>query len=79
MASKRKRILKYLYQRIARDPLSYNPNWKWEWLPKEVRENFDLIRPKLKEWENKGYIELVESEDIAMIIKCVPPIDSLND
>lgn len=79
MANKRKRILNLLYQRISHDPLSYNPNWKWDWLPSEVRENYDLIRPKLQEWEKDGYIELVEGEEIAMIIKRVPPANSLND
>lgn len=79
MASKRKRILKLLYQRISHDPLSYDPNWKWEWLPADVRDNFELIKPKLKEWEKEGYIELVESEEIVMIIKSVPPLNSIND
>lgn len=79
MASKRKRILKLLYQRISHDPLSYNPHWKWEWLPSSVRDNFELIKPKLKEWEKDGYIELVEDKEVVMIIKSVPPLNTLDD
>ena len=73
MGNKKKRILKLLYQRMSHDPHSYNPNWKWEWLPKEVRENYTLIRPKLKEWEEIGYIELIEHDDVFIRIIEVPP------
>lgn len=74
MTRKRNRLLKILHQRISHDPLSYNPVWKWEWLPAEVRDNFELIKPKLVEWEKEGYIELKEDKEIVFVIKRVPPM-----
>lgn len=75
MSNKKKnRIIKNLYTMISYDPIGSNPNWKWEWLPDEIKENYHLVRNKLIEWDEAGYIELIENEEVWFKLLSIPPL-----
>lgn len=68
-----KRIINYLYNLIKHDFGFYNPKWKWDLLPNDIKDNYDLIEHKLLEWQEKGYIKiLIENDEKFIEIISVP-------
>ncbi len=67
MASKRKKIIQHLHKCIKHDFGFYNPEWKWDSLPENIRDNYDLIENTLLEWKQKEFIDLYEKEGIKYI------------
>ncbi len=76
MSSKRNKILQNLIKCITHDFGFYNPIWKWSSLPKDISENYTLIENDLKIWEEKGYIKILEKDNIKYIeIKEIPKLE----
>lgn len=67
MASKKNKIIKHLHKCIEHDFGFYNPEWKWNSLPKNIKDNYDLIEDTLLEWKQKEYIDIYEKEGIKYI------------
>ena len=65
MASVRKKILQLIIGYFYFDDLAYHPLWKWNWniWPKYFKDNYPKIRPTLFQWQEKGYITLIEDDD----------------
>jgi len=67
MASKKKKIIQHLRKCIEHDYGFYNPEWKWDSLPEDIRENYNLVESTLLEWKQKGYIDLYTKDNIKYI------------
>ncbi|WP_010183032.1 hypothetical protein [Aquimarina agarilytica] len=67
MPSKRKKIVQHLHKCIKHDFGFYNPEWKWDSLPDDIRDNYDLIKNTLDKWENDGCIEVYSKDNIRYI------------
>ncbi len=57
MASQKK-IIHQLIKCIEHDFGFYNPEWKWDSLSDNIRNNYPLIENTLNEWKQKGYIDI---------------------
>lgn len=67
MASKKNKIIKLLHKCIEHDFGFYNPEWKWNSLPENIKDNYDLIEDTLLEWKQKEYIDIYEKEGVKYI------------
>jgi len=77
MASKRKKILEQLVKCIKHDFGFYNPTWKWNSLPENIRDNYTIIEKDLLLWKEKGYIDLYTKNEMLYIkIFEVPTIEN---
>jgi hypothetical protein len=57
----------------------YNSIWKWDDLPILINENYELLKPILQKWEEKGYIRVFEQAEERMIeIKSIPGDSFIN-
>jgi len=65
---KKQKLIDIILQNICHDKYAYDPNWKWEWLPVSIKENYSKIRPVLLDWQSKGYIKLVEDEEHIFLV-----------
>ena len=75
MASRKEKVIEQLIKCIEHDFGFYNPIWKWNSLPKNIRNNYDLIEEKLLIWEREGYISMFKENDILyMRINKVPQV-----
>ncbi len=65
MASARKKILQLIINYFYFDDLVYHPYWKWSWniWPQNFKEIYPKIRPTLLQWQEKGYITLIEDDE----------------
>jgi hypothetical protein len=63
----KKKIVKILVDLIRHDFGFYNPVWKWNDLPGLINENYELLKPILQEWEEKGHIRIFEKDGERMI------------
>ena len=61
--SKKSNIIKYLTSFIAHDFGAYSPIWKWDDLPDDIKDNYELIKDKLNKWEENGYVRIFDNED----------------
>lgn len=63
MTDIRKRSLKNIVDDLYHDIYGRNPTRSWHVLGKLVKENYPKIRPTLLQWQEKGYITLIEDDD----------------
>ncbi len=58
---------------VAHDFGAYNPIWKWNDLPEPLNESYDILEPKLVEWEKKGHLKIyVENGERMVEIISIP-------
>lgn len=68
-----KKLIKFLTDNIRHDFGFYNPKWKWKNLPPPLNTSYEILYPKLLEWQQKGYIKLYEEKgEIIMEILEIP-------
>ena len=65
---KTKNIIKIIIDNICHDKYSYNPKWKWEWLPNVVKENYNKVLPILLKWEERGFIKLINDDENIFLV-----------
>lgn len=68
MASVRKKSLKLIIEDLYHDIYGRNPKRSWYVLGKLVKDNYLKIRPTLLQWQDKGYITLIEDDDNIFIL-----------
>lgn len=65
---KRNKVIEIIINYIYHDNIylmSPIVDWKLlDVLNKHIKDNYQKIKPILLEWQQKGYIELIENEDI---------------
>lgn len=70
---KKKKLVAFLINLIRHDFGFYNPIWKWNLLPTEIRDNYELLEEKLNEWQQKGHIRVfIENGERMLEIISVP-------
>ena len=68
-----KNLINFFINLIRHDFGFYNPIWKWNELPEPLNTSYDLLKPKLKEWEEKGHIKVYEESGERMLeIRSIP-------
>ena len=71
--SQKQKTIDFFVSFIAHDFGAYNPVWKWSELPEPLNTSYDLLKPKLKEWEDKGHIRVYKENGERMLeIKSIP-------
>jgi len=64
---KKKKLIEFFINFIRHDYGFYNPIWKWNSLPKQIKDNYDLLQDKLQEWEEKGHVKVFMIDGEIMI------------
>lgn len=64
---KKKNLIKFFINLIRHDFGFYNPIWKWNDLPDPLNRSYEILEPKLKEWQEKGYIKVYEENGERML------------
>jgi hypothetical protein len=72
---KRNKVIKFFISFIAHDFGAYSAIWKWRDLPEPLNVSYELIRDKLKEWQEKGHIRIYEENGERMIEIISIPIE----
>jgi hypothetical protein len=62
MASVIKKSLKFIIEDLYHDIYGRNPRRSWHVLGKLIKSNYPKIRPTLLQWQEKGYITLIEDD-----------------
>jgi len=79
MASVIRKCLKLIIADLYHDIYGRNPKRSWYVLGKLVKDNYPKIRPTLLQWQEKGYITLIEDDDNIFTVHPdkLPPKDVL--
>lgn len=72
-------LLKIIVDNISHDKYAYNPQWAWNGLPPIIKENYAKVRSILIQWQEKGYITLIEDDETIFIVHPdkLPPKNTL--